>query len=262
MKLETFLAEGVEYKFAQLRGDRELVQEIQQHLNRLGYSAGHPDGIWKPQTQAALDRFEEALGLKNPGLTPQIAKALVNANGQPTRPPVPRPIAPPPPPPLRPIAPPPSAIVPPPPKPTKRRINAAGRAIVKQYEGLRLEAYLCPAGVLTIGYGSTENVKAGQTITPQQAEALLIKDLEKFEEAVTSLVNVPLTDNQFSALVSFSFNVGANALRDSTLLTLINQRNYQDAAQQFLRWNRANGKELAGLTKRRQAERALFLSVE
>lgn len=138
------------------------------------------------------------------------------------------------------------------------QINAKGLAMVKAHEGLRLKAYLCPAKVWTIGYGSTLGVKSGMTITEAQAEALLKKDLSRFESAVTRLVKVPLTANQFSALVSFAFNVGEGALERSTLLRHLNAGRYAMAAQEFLKWNKAGGKVLAGLTKRREDERRLF----
>ncbi|MDX2211670.1 MAG: lysozyme [Oculatellaceae cyanobacterium bins.114] len=144
-------------------------------------------------------------------------------------------------------------------KPGKGKINQAGLDLIKQFEGLRLEAYLCPAKVPTIGYGTTAGVKMGDRITAEQAEDLLRKDVEKFEKAVNSAVTVPLTDNQFSALVSFTYNLGAGALQKSTLLKLLNQGNYEAAAQEFLKWNKAAGKVLPGLTRRRQAEQALFL---
>ncbi|MBE9177552.1 lysozyme [Oculatella sp. LEGE 06141] len=140
-----------------------------------------------------------------------------------------------------------------------RQINQAGLDLIKSFEGLRLTAYICPAGVPTIGYGSTAGVKMGDRLTPAQAETLLRRDLVRFEKAVDTLVKVPLTDNQFSALVSFAFNVGIGALQQSTLLKLINQKNYQAAAQELLKWNRGGGRVLPGLTRRRVAEQRLFL---
>lgn len=141
-----------------------------------------------------------------------------------------------------------------------RKINQAGLELVKQFEGLRLSAYICPAGVPTIGYGSTKGVKMGDCITKAEAEALLIQDLERFEKAVNKAVKVPLTANQFSALVCFAFNVGIGAFQDSTLLRVLNQSDYAAAANELLRWNKGGGKVLPGLTRRRQAERALFLT--
>ncbi|HEY9643548.1 MAG TPA: lysozyme, partial [Coleofasciculaceae cyanobacterium] len=100
----------------------------------------------------------------------------------------------------------------------------------------------------------------GMQITEAQAEEFLKRDLAKFENAVTNLVEVKLNQDQFSALVSFAYNVGENALAGSTLLLLLNQGDYQGAADQFLRWNKGDNGELPGLTRRRKAERALFLS--
>jgi GH24 family phage-related lysozyme (muramidase) len=146
------------------------------------------------------------------------------------------------------------------PSPTGRRqINADGLRLLKSFEGLRLEAYQDPVGVWTIGYGTTSGVRPGMVITEAEAEALLRRDLARFENAVADLVNVPVNDDQFSALVSFTYNVGEGALASSTLLRLLNQRDYSGAADQLLRWNRAGGAELPGLTRRRRAERALFL---
>jgi lysozyme len=132
--------------------------------------------------------------------------------------------------------------------------------LVKKHEGLRLEAYLpTPNDVWTIGYGHTHTTKQGQKITEAQAEALLRRDITWAEKAVNKSVVVPLTQNQFDALVSFVFNVGEGAFATSTLLRLLNSGEYEGAANQFLRWNRQKGRVLNGLTKRREEERALFL---
>lgn len=139
-----------------------------------------------------------------------------------------------------------------------RHINEKGLALVKEFEGCELEAYLCPAGVWTIGYGHTFAVEMGQVISETEAEALLREDLKQAEEAVDRLVTVPINENQFSALVSFVFNLGAGAFTNSTLLKKINAEEF-DAADQLLRWNKAGDEELPGLTRRRHAERALFL---
>jgi GH24 family phage-related lysozyme (muramidase) len=138
-------------------------------------------------------------------------------------------------------------------------INQDGLNLIKSFEGLYLDAYIDPVGVWTIGYGHTEGVYEGMTITEAEAEELLRKDLAEFEAAVSEAVQVSLNDNQFSALVSFTFNLGAGSLFESTLLKLLNQGDFQGAADQFPRWNKAGGQELPGLTRRRQAERALFL---
>ena len=140
------------------------------------------------------------------------------------------------------------------------RINEAGLNLIKDFEGCRLKAYLCPAGVWTIGYGHTQGVKPDMVINQLQAERFLRQDLKRFEDAVTSLVKVPITPNQFSALVSFAYNVGTGALYDSTLLRKLNKKDYKGAANEFLRWNKAGGKVLPGLTRRRLAEKDLFES--
>lgn len=145
-------------------------------------------------------------------------------------------------------------------KPLGTRINAAGLALIKEFEGLQLEAYLCPAGVPTIGYGTTNGVHLGDQITEATATALLKEDLQRFEAAVSQAVQVPLTSNQFSALVCFAYNVGAEAFRTSTLLNVLNQGDYAAAAEELLRWNKAAGEVLPGLVRRRTAEQQLFLS--
>jgi lysozyme len=136
-----------------------------------------------------------------------------------------------------------------------------GRALIEKFEGLRLTAYQDMVGVWTIGYGHTgPDVKAGLTITQQQAEQLLINDLARFNNGVNALVTVKINQNQFDALISFSYNLGLGSLQQSTLLRLLNAGNFQAAADQFPRWDRAGGKEVAGLLARRNAERALFLT--
>lgn len=157
------------------------------------------------------------------------------------------------------------AIAPPPPDPdpptgSTQKINADGIRLIKSFEGLRLTAYQDSVGVWTIGYGTTRGVTPGMTISTAQAEQFLRQDVAKFEEAIRTSVKVPLNDNQFSALVVFTYNVGSGAFRNSTLLKKLNAKDYTGAADEFLRWNKAGGKVLAGLTRRRNAERALFLS--
>lgn len=136
--------------------------------------------------------------------------------------------------------------------------SKAGLDLIKQFEGLYLKAYRCPAGVPTIGYGHTAGVAMGQTVTQQQADDYLRRDVRQFERAVSRLVRVPLTQGQFDALVSFAFNLGEGALAQSTLLRLLNAGDYAGAAAQFERWNKAGGRVLPGLVRRRAAERALF----
>lgn len=139
-------------------------------------------------------------------------------------------------------------------------ISANGVKLIQQFEGLRLKAYQDAVGVWTIGYGHTgPDVTPGLVISQAQADALLARDLNRFETGVSRLVQVPLNQNQFDALLSFSYNLGLGSLQNSTLLRLLNQRDYAGAASQFPRWNKAGGKVLPGLTRRRAAEQALFL---
>lgn len=139
-------------------------------------------------------------------------------------------------------------------------ISQKGIDLIKNFEGCRLTAYRCPANILTIGYGHTgSDVVIGQKITQEQAEKLLKSDLLVHCNNVSRLVKVPLTQNQFDALVSFEFNVGYGNFASSTMLKLLNQKKYREAAAQFDRWVYANRKVLAGLVKRRAAEKNLFL---
>ena len=140
------------------------------------------------------------------------------------------------------------------------KTNQEGLKLVQSFEGLYLEAYKDPVGVWTIGWGATEGVREGMKITVAQAEKMLQDELEKFEAAVAEAVKVQLNDNQFSALVSFSYNLGARSLFESILLQLLNEGKFQEAADQFPRWDKAGGQSLLGLSRRRRAERALFLS--
>jgi lysozyme len=151
----------------------------------------------------------------------------------------------------------------------RRRISPKGRELIKTFESLKLKAYKCPADKWTIGYGHTgPEVYSGLVITEDQAETLLEKDLETFEMGVEELVKVSINDDQFAALVSFSFNVGldidadqiAEGLGDSTLLKKLNAGDYVGAADEFLKWNKVKGKVVSGLSRRRVEERKLFLS--
>lgn len=140
-----------------------------------------------------------------------------------------------------------------------RRINAAGLALVKQWEGCELKAYRDIVGVWTIGYGSTgAHVKPGMVITEAQAEKLLKDDLDRFERAVDAYVQVPLNDNQFATLVSFAFNLGQHALKSSTLLKKLNAGNYPAVPSELMKWVHAGGKRIQGLVNRRKAEGALW----
>ena len=149
-----------------------------------------------------------------------------------------------------------------------------GLALIKEFEGCKLSAYQCPAGIWTIGYGSTRYgdgtpVGKGRTLPSELAALELLKvTLVQFEKDVNSLVKVPITQNQFDALISFAYNLGsdidkddiAEGLGDSTLLKKLNDRDYFGAAAEFHKWNKAGGKSLAGLTRRRNAEAELFLT--
>ena len=140
------------------------------------------------------------------------------------------------------------------------RTSDEGISLIRHFEGCSLGAYLCPAGVWTIGYGHTRSVKQGDVIDQEQAEALLIEDLEEFEGYVNSMVEVALKQNEFDALVSWVFNLGPGNFKESTLLNRVNYGPMSDVPYQIKRWNKAGGKELAGLTKRRAKERELCLA--
>jgi lysozyme len=145
----------------------------------------------------------------------------------------------------------------------KMKTNDKGLEIIKYYEGLRTTSYYCPSGILTIGYGHTSaagwpEVKVGMKISEAEAEEILKNDLQKFEEVVSDLVKIKLNSNQFSALVSFVYNIGPSAFKESTLLRLLNSGDFERAANQFKRWNKSGSKVLEGLVKRRNAEEKLF----
>ena len=140
------------------------------------------------------------------------------------------------------------------------QISKTGLGLITQFEGCRLSAYQDSVGVWTIGYGHTKGVKAGMKITQAQADSYLRDDANDAGADVLRLVKVPLTQNQFDALTSFTFNLGASALKTSTLLTRLNEKNYRAAADQFTRWVFAGGQYLPGLMKRRTTEKELFLS--
>ena len=150
------------------------------------------------------------------------------------------------------------------PTPTMQTTNQEALELIKHFEGLRLEAYQDSVGVWTIGYGTTAEAglgiipQAGLRITESEAERLLKLGLEKFEGYVRDAVTVELTDNQFGALVSFTYNLGPGNLRKSTLLRKLNSGDYAGAAQEFPKWPKAGGKTLPGLVRRRQAEKKLF----
>jgi lysozyme len=130
--------------------------------------------------------------------------------------------------------------------------------MIKFFEGFESKAYLCPANVWTIGYGRTKNVKEGDEITEMQAERDLLEELEVFGKQVLNTVKVPLKQNELDALTSWTYNLGVGNLQSSTLLKELNSKNYNAAGQEMLRWNKAGGKVLAGLTRRRESEAKLW----
>ena len=138
-------------------------------------------------------------------------------------------------------------------------LSKRGLELIKRFEGLRLKAYHDIVGVLTIGYGHTGlDVAEDMIIDQPAAEALLVLDVGRFEKGVEKSVQVPLTQGQFDALVSFAYNLGLGALRKSTLLKKLNAGDYAGASVEFERWNKAGGKVVLGLTVRRKLERQAF----
>ena len=133
-----------------------------------------------------------------------------------------------------------------------------GTKILKFFEGCKLTAYQDSVGVWTIGYGHTKGVSEGMTITQEEAEQMLLTELEEYEGYVEKYVTVPLTQNQFDALVVWVYNLGPTNFRNSTLLKELNSGNYTAAGKEITRWNKAGGKVLAGLVRRREAEAKLF----
>jgi len=147
--------------------------------------------------------------------------------------------------------------------PDRRQINQDGLNIIKGREGLRLKRYqACPGDPWSIGYGHVIQPDEAfpETISEAQALSLLVGDMGTAAEAVERLVKVPLNDNQFGALVSFTYNEGQGNLGASTLLKLLNQGDYQGAADEFPKWRKAGGQVLEGLVSRRADERELFLT--
>jgi lysozyme len=140
------------------------------------------------------------------------------------------------------------------------KTNAAGRAVIKEFEGIRLTAYRDTGGVWTIGYGHTRGVKPGLRITGQEAERLFEEDLAAAEFVVRRLVTRQLNDNQFSALVSFAYNVPFKEFRLSQLLKFVNLGDFEGAGKEFHRWVYDDGKKLPGLVRRRLVEVNLFFT--
>lgn len=210
------------------------VKALQKLLNQLDYHLIE-DGIFGQGTKTAVESFQKAVGLPVDGIVgPQTLSALSKKNN-----------------------------------PKTYSISSEGVAFIKSFEGFSLDSYDDGVGVWTIGWGSIKDlqgnpVKKGQKIDNNIANKLFKRDLQSFENAVNRLVTVPLSQNQYDALVSFSYNVGIGALSGSTLLKKLNVGDYIGAADSFLSWNkgRVNGKlvEIKGLTRRRKAEKDLFLT--
>lgn len=147
------------------------------------------------------------------------------------------------------------------------RMSAAGLATVKEFEGLRLKAYKCPAAVWTIGYGHTSAagvpiVNPDLVITRDEAEEVLARDMEQYEEGVRKYVKVDLTQGQFDALVDFAYNAGVGALQKSTLLKKVNAEKFDEVPAEFMKWTKGGGKELPGLVRRRRAEVKLWRGLD
>ena len=138
------------------------------------------------------------------------------------------------------------------------KISPEGLALIKKFEGCELEAYQCSAGVSTIGYGHTKGVEEGMTITKDQAEQMLLEELVEYEVAVEEAVDNQLDQCMFDALVSWTYNLGPTNLNNSTMLKVLNAGEYDEVPAQIKRWNKAGGKVLQGLIRRREAEALLF----
>lgn len=142
-----------------------------------------------------------------------------------------------------------------------RHITQDGLNLIKKYEGFSSTIYICPAGYPTIGYGHL--VRTGEhfaTLTEEEADQLLRQDVESAESAVCRLISTPLTDGQFNALVSFTFNLGAGALQRSTLRRKVNREAHQEVPEQLMRWVWAGGRKLRGLIRRRAAESEYYMA--
>jgi len=142
------------------------------------------------------------------------------------------------------------------------QISQEGLALIKKFEGCELEAYKCPAGVWTIGYGHTKDVKEGDKINKDEANYLLQEEMIEFESYIDDMVEVELNQSQYDALCAWVYNLGPSNLGSSTLLKVLNEGKYEEVPQQIKRWNKANGEVLTGLIRRREAEALLFQGKE
>jgi len=147
------------------------------------------------------------------------------------------------------------------------KMSAEGLALVKEFEGLRLKAYKCPASIWTIGYGHTSaagapTVNPGMEITKEEAETILRRDMAQYEDGVERLGKVRITQGQFDALVDFAYNAGVGALAKSTLLKKVNAEKFDEVPAEFMKWTKGGGKELPGLVRRRRAEVKLWRGLD
>ena len=138
------------------------------------------------------------------------------------------------------------------------KISVEGLSLIKKFEGLELKAYQCAAGVWTIGYGHTKGVFEGQTIKKAEADEMLVVEMEEYEKAVNDAVTISIDQCMFDALVSWTYNLGPSNLNASTMLKVLNSGDYDGVPEQIKRWNKAGGKVLEGLIRRRNAEALLF----
>jgi|TARA_R100000482_G_scaffold103554_1_gene46394 lysozyme len=138
------------------------------------------------------------------------------------------------------------------------KTSQEGISLIKSFEGCELTAYRCSADVPTIGYGHTAGVSDGDTCTQEEAETMLAEDLVEFEDYVKNYVEPELQQNEFDALVAWTYNLGPANLKESTMLKELNSGNFEEVPRQMKRWNRAGGEVLDGLIRRREAESRLF----
>jgi lysozyme len=137
-------------------------------------------------------------------------------------------------------------------------ISQEGISLIKKFEGCELEAYKCAAGVWTIGYGHTKDVKEGDSILKEDAESMLVHELQKYCNDVDIAVKVDLKQNEFDALVSWTYNLGLTNLNSSTMLKVLNEGKHDEVPAQMKRWNKASGQVKQGLIRRREAEALMF----
>tara|TARA_R100000781_G_scaffold112477_1_gene79730 strand:- start:436 stop:927 length:492 start_codon:yes stop_codon:yes gene_type:complete len=143
-------------------------------------------------------------------------------------------------------------------KKTYMKISEEGKSLIKKFEGCELKAYKCPAGKWTIGFGHVKNVKEGDEWSQSHAEHMLDVELEEYEGYINDMVDMQLNQNQFDALVAWIYNLGPSNFRTSTLRKKLTPETISEVPYEIKRWNKANGKTLDGLIRRREAESLLF----